>query len=47
MEGELEKSIDLDWITRYIVIDKKGKVQIYRAIETDFDKINEELKKLQ
>jgi thiol-disulfide isomerase/thioredoxin len=47
MEGEFGKSIDLDWIPRYIVIDKKGKIQIYRAIETDFDKINEELKKLQ
>jgi thiol-disulfide isomerase/thioredoxin len=47
MKGAFGKSIDLDWIPRYIVIDKKGKVKIYRAIETDFDKINEELKKLQ
>lgn len=47
MKGEFGKSIDLDWIPRYIVIDKKGTVKIYRAIETDFDKINEELKKLQ
>ena len=46
MKGEFGKSIDVDWIPRYIVIDKKGKVQIYRAIETDFDKINEQLKKL-
>ena len=47
MKGAFGKSIDLDWIPRYIVIDKKGKVKIYRAIETDFDKINDELKKLQ
>jgi thiol-disulfide isomerase/thioredoxin len=47
MKGEFGKSINLDWIPRYIVIDKKGKVQIYRAIETDFNQINEELKKLQ
>jgi thiol-disulfide isomerase/thioredoxin len=47
MKGEFGKSIDLDWIPRYIVIDKKGKIAIYRAIETDFDTINETLKKLQ
>ena len=47
MKGEFGKSIDVDWIPRYIVIDKKGKVKIYRAIETDFEKINEELKNLQ
>ena len=47
MKGEFGKSIDLDWIPRYIIIDKKGKIVIYRAIETDFDKINEQLKKLE
>ncbi len=47
MKGAFGKSIDLDWIPRYIVIDKKGKIVIYRAIETDFGKINEQLKKLQ
>jgi hypothetical protein len=34
--------IDLDWIPRYIIVDKTGKI-VYRAIETDFDKINETL----
>lgn len=47
MKGEFGKSINLDWIPRYIILDKTGKVAIYRAIETDFDKINEQLKKLQ
>jgi thiol-disulfide isomerase/thioredoxin len=47
MKGEFGKSIDLDWIPRYIVLDKKGNIAIYRAIETDFDKINAQLKKLQ
>lgn len=47
MKGEFGKAIDLDWIPRYIILDKKGKIIIYRAIETDFDKINEQLKKLQ
>ena len=46
MKGQFGKAIDLDWIPRYIVIDKKGKIAIYRAIETDFDKINATLKKL-
>ncbi len=47
MKGEFGKSLEIDWIPRYIVIDKKGKIKIYRAIETDFEKINEELKKIQ
>lgn len=47
MKGAFGKSIDLDWIPRYIIVDKDGKIVLYRAIETDFDKINEQLKKLQ
>lgn len=47
MKGEFGTSINLDWIPRYIILDKKGKIVIYRAIETDFDKINEQLKKLE
>jgi thiol-disulfide isomerase/thioredoxin len=43
MKGSFGKSIDLDWIPRYIVVDKSGKVLLYRAIETDFDKINNTL----
>ena len=46
MKGEFGKSIDLDWIPRYIILDKKGNIITYRAIETDFEKINETLKKL-
>jgi len=47
MKGAFGKSIDLDWIPRYIVIDKEQKVVIYRAIETDFEKINSTLKTLE
>jgi thiol-disulfide isomerase/thioredoxin len=47
MKGEFGKSIDLDWIPRYIIINKKGEIVIYRAIETDFEKINKQLKKLE
>lgn len=34
------KNIDLDWIPRYIVLDKTGKVVLYRAIEADDSKIS-------
>lgn len=40
MKGAFGQSINLDWIPRYIVLDEKGKIVIYRAIETEFDKIN-------
>ncbi|MFZ4106857.1 TlpA family protein disulfide reductase [Flavobacterium sp.] len=46
MKGAFGKSIDLDWIPRYMVINKNGAIEIYRAIETDFDKINTTLKTL-
>ena len=44
MKGIFGKSIDLDWIPRYMVIDKSGKIALYRAVETDFDKIDQTLK---
>lgn len=47
MKGVFGKAIDLDWIPRYIVVDKKGNIVLYRAIETDFDKINTTLKSLE
>ncbi len=47
MKGEFGKSIDLDWIPRYIILDKNGKIITYRAIETDFEQINATLKTLQ
>jgi hypothetical protein len=42
-QGVFGSAIDLDWIPRYIIVDKTGKIVLYRAIETDFDKINETL----
>jgi thiol-disulfide isomerase/thioredoxin len=44
MKGAFAKAIDLDWIPRYIIINPKGEIVLYRAIETDFEKINEVLK---
>jgi thiol-disulfide isomerase/thioredoxin len=46
MKGVFAKAIDADWIPRYIILDKTGKIVLYRAIETDFEKINSTLKKL-
>ncbi len=46
MKDSFGKEIDLNCIPRYIVIDKTGKIVIYRAIETDFEKINTTLKSL-
>jgi thiol-disulfide isomerase/thioredoxin len=47
MKGAFGKAIDLDWIPRYIIINKKGEIELYRAIETEFDKINATLKTLE
>ncbi len=40
MQGTWGKATDIDWIPRYIIIDKNGAIATYRAIETDFDQIN-------
>jgi thiol-disulfide isomerase/thioredoxin len=47
MKGVFGQAIDLDWVPRYIIIDKTGKIILYRAIETDFAVINETLKQVQ
>jgi thiol-disulfide isomerase/thioredoxin len=47
MKGVFGTAIDLDWIPRYIIVDKKGNIALYRAVETDFDKINTTLKSLE
>jgi hypothetical protein len=44
MKGSFGKSIDLDWIPRYIIVNKKGGISLYRAIETDFELIQKTLK---
>jgi thiol-disulfide isomerase/thioredoxin len=43
MKGEFGSSIKLDWIPRFIVINKEGKIVLFRAIEKDFDKIIESI----
>jgi thiol-disulfide isomerase/thioredoxin len=44
MKGSFGKSLDLDWIPRYIVVNKKSNISLYRAIETDFELIQKTLK---
>lgn len=46
MKGAFGKSIDLDWIPRYMIIDKNQNIVLYRAIETDFDTIYTTLKSI-
>lgn len=46
MKGIFGSAIKLDWIPRYIVVDKKGKVVLFRAIETDFETIQKTLNTL-
>ncbi len=43
-KGSFGKSIDLDWIPRYIIVNKKVGISLYRAIETDFELIQKTLK---
>jgi thiol-disulfide isomerase/thioredoxin len=45
MKGAFGKSISLDWIPRFIVVDKNGKIALFRAIEKDFDQIKETIEK--
>ncbi|MBL0013500.1 MAG: TlpA family protein disulfide reductase [Flavobacterium sp.] len=46
MKGAFGTAINLDWIPRYIIVDKTGKIVVYRAIETDFETINSTLNSL-
>lgn len=47
MKGVFGKSIKLDWIPRYMVIDKEGKIALFKVIEADDNKLIETLKSLQ
>lgn len=46
MKGVFGKSIKLDWIPRYMVVDKTGKIALFKVIEADDDKLIETLEKL-
>ena len=46
MKGVFGKSIKLDWIPRYMVVDKTGKIALFKVIEADDDRLIETLEKL-
>ena len=46
MKGVFGKSINLDWIPRYMIVDKTGKIALFKVIEADDDKLIETLERL-
>jgi thiol-disulfide isomerase/thioredoxin len=46
MKGVFGKSISLDWIPRYMVVDKTGKIALYKVIEADDEKLIKTLESL-
>lgn len=46
MKGSWGTSVSLDWIPRYIIVGKDGKIATWRAVETDFDSMETTLTKL-
>ncbi|MGV3459662.1 MAG: TlpA family protein disulfide reductase [Flavobacterium sp.] len=45
-KGAFAKGVNLDWIPRYMVVDKDGKIALFKAIEADDEKLIATLKKL-
>lgn len=45
-KGVFGKSINLGWIPRYMVVDKTGKIALFKVIEADDEKLIETLEKL-
>lgn len=43
MKGAFGKSITLDWIPRYMIVNKEGKLVLFKAIETTDEQIIEVL----
>ncbi|QRM87919.1 redoxin family protein [Lacinutrix sp. WUR7] len=39
MKSVFSKSIDLDWIPRYLIIDPQGNIKLYKAIKADDSKL--------
>lgn len=47
MKGGFGKAIDLNWIPRYIVLDKDAKIALYNATEKNLDEVRALLKNLE
>ena len=46
MKGSFGQSIDLDWIPRYMIVDKTGRIVLFKAIEADDEKLIKTLESL-
>ncbi|WP_319800219.1 TlpA disulfide reductase family protein [Flavobacterium sp. N2820] len=46
MKGVFGKSINLNWIPRYMIVDKTGKIALYNVIEADDEKLIKTLESL-
>jgi len=44
MKGSLGKSIDLDWIPRYMVVGKDGTIKLYKAVKANDSRILDAIK---
>jgi len=44
MKGALGKSIDLDWIPRYMVVGKDGTIKLYKAVKANDSRILDAIK---
>lgn len=42
-KSQFSKSIDLDWVPRYMVVDTEGKIALFRAIKANDSKIKDYL----
>jgi len=42
-KGDFGTFVDLDWIPRYMVIDKEGNIKVFKAVEADDKKIKDNL----
>lgn len=47
MRGDFGDAINLDWIPRYIIIDKDQNIVTYRAIDKDFEAMDKTLTQIQ
>ncbi|MEL1244283.1 TlpA disulfide reductase family protein [Flavobacterium sp. DGU11] len=45
-QGDFAPAIKLDWIPRYMLVDKNGKIALFKAIEADDEKLIATLKNL-
>jgi len=43
-DSAFSKSIDLDWVPRYMIVDGEGNIKLFRAIKASDPKIKEHLK---